>query len=549
MADRFRSLERERYDAVVVGAGMGGLVAAALLAARGRSVLVVDQHYVAGGNATVFRRPGYEFDVGIHYLGTCHDDGAIPRILRAAGVHDVEFLPMDPEGFDTLVFPDFRFRVPGSFDGYRDRLVEHFPSEREGIDRYMRLLGDVQRLMRAAARPMKLPGALWRSRSALRWGGGTLGQFLDTCTRDPALRAVLAAENGDYAQPPSRASLAMHAALMLHYLESGGYYPKGGGQRISDALAASIERAGGKVLLITSVERISIESGRAVGVEIVNKHLGRRRVHADVVISNADLKRTLLELVGPEHLPRRLTRRTEGFEMSPGLGVVYLGLQSDLKQRGLPNTNYWVYPSYDLETAYADTFAQRFNDAPFVYVSIASLKDPANARIAPAGHTNLQLMSLAPSTPEAWGVRAPAFADGSYRKSDAYKRHKEAYAARLVGAAAAACGDLSRDIVFEEVATPLTHARYTRSTGGTSYGLALTPEQFLHRRPGPQTPIRGLYLCGASLRSGHGIMGAMMSGVFAAAEVAGRDVVAEAMTGKPPRRRHAEAEPLAGLGY
>lgn len=543
-AARFRSLERDHFDVVVVGGGMGGLVTASLLARRNKSVLVVDQHYVAGGNATVFKRPGYEFDVGIHYLGVCEDGGAIPNILRAAGVEDVRFRPLDRDGFDTLVFPDLTFRVPAGIERYRDRLLETFPEERRGIDRYMRLFHDVKRIMQASSRPLRLPWALARSLLAVRWADQTLGAFLDTCTKSPALRAVLAGENGDYGQPPSRASLAMHAALMLHYLESGAYYPEGGGQVMSDRLVASIERHGGKVLLLTDVKRIVVEGGRAIGVEIHNKHLGQRRVGADVVVSNADLKRTLLDLVGPEHLPRHTVRRTQRFEMSPGLGVVYLGIDDDLAARGLPNSNYWIYPSYDLESAYAQTRANEHVTDPFAYVSIASIKDPHNPRIAPAGHANLQVMSLAPSSPLSWGcpeLDAGASRHNPYRDIPAYRRHKDAYAARLLDCARPVLGDALDHIVHQEVATPLTHSRYTRSTGGTSYGLALTPSQFLHRRPGATTPIRGLLLCGASLRTGHGIMGTMMSGVFAAAEVAGRGVIREALAGAPRRLHFAAA--------
>jgi len=79
------------------------------------------------------------------------------------------------------------------------------------------------------------------------------------------------------------------------------------------------------------------------------------------------------------------------------------------------------------------------------------------------------------------------------------------------------------------VATPLTHARFTGSSGGTSYGLAMTPQQFLHRRPGAGTDIKGLYLCGASTRTAHGIAGTMLSGVLAAAKVVGTRLMAEVL--------------------
>ncbi|MEB2313100.1 MAG: NAD(P)/FAD-dependent oxidoreductase [Sorangiineae bacterium] len=533
--DRFRRLDRDRWDVIIVGAGLGGLVAGGLLARRGSSVLVVDQHYVAGGNATVFRRRSYEFDVGIHYVGEAGPDGTLRRVLDAAGGEDVEFAPLDPDGFDTLVFPDFTFRVPAGVERYRDRLVEHFPEERAGIDRYLRLLREVEALHRAVANPRRLLPALLGARLALRYANGTLGRFLDTCTRSPELRAVLAGESGDYGQPPSRASLALHAGLMTHYLSTGAYYPVGGGQVLADRLGAAIEDAGGKLLLRTRAERILIRDGRAVGVELTNKHFGRRIVHAGQVIAAGDLKKTVFELVGPEHLRRRTSERVRRYEMSPALAVLYLGVRAGALGGRLANTNYWAFPDYDQERLYADVRRGAFSEAPLAYLSLASLKDPRNPRLAPAGVVNLQAMTLAPSAPGAWGVSDAEVASGAYSDDASYLARKAELARRLLSAAERALPGLSEQVVFSELATPLTHSRYTLSTGGTSYGIALTPSQFLHRRPGARTEIRGLVLAGASLRTGHGVMGAMMSGVFAAAEIAGKSVLAEVLGRRAPR--------------
>ncbi len=133
------------------------------------------------------------------------------------------------------------------------------------------------------------------------------------------------------------------------------------------------------------------------------------------------------------------------------------------------------------------------------------------------------------------------FESGTYSDSAAYADAKAAYAERLKRVATGVFPGLSDAIVFEEVATPLTHTRYTLSTGGTSYGLALIPGQFLHRRPGAKTEIEGLLLCGASTRMGHGIMGAMMSGVAAAAALVGGSVFREAL-GPQPRGAAGGAE-------
>ena len=528
MMDRYRALGDDRFDAIVVGAGIGGLTAGALLARAGRKVLVLDQHSVAGGNGTVFRRRGYEFDVGLHYLGGCGEDGILPRLLRAAGAERVDFAEMDADGFDTLVFPDFTFRVPKGIDAYRDRLAEYFPSERRGIDRYVTLLRQLQAVMHGLGTPLVALATLARSWTLLRWARGTFGAFLDTVTREPHLRAVLAAESGNYAQPPSRASLLVGTGVMLHYLE-GAYYPRGGGQIIADRLADAIERHGGRVLLLARATRVIVEAGRVQGVEFDSPHLGHRVVRAPLVVSNADLKHTMTHLVGRTALRAGTLRRVERYEMSPALGAVYLGVDRDLRAEGVPNTNYWVASGYDTEVGYAAVARGEFPVDPFVFVSIASLKDPANPRIAPAGVTNVQVMSLAPSQPMAWGVTSNDAASGAYRRLDSYRARKGAYTRTLVDAAERAIPGLGKRIVYEETATPLSHTRYTGSTGGTSYGIALTPEQFLGRRPGTRTEIRGLLLAGASCRTGHGITGAAMSGLMVAAEVLGKRFIGRVM--------------------
>jgi len=526
--DRYRTLDDDTFDVIVVGAGTGGLTAAALLTRRGKKVLVLDQHAVAGGNATIFKRSGYQFDIGLHYIGGCHPEGVIPRILRAAGAQNVEFEELDPDGYDTLVFPDFQFRVPKGIDRFRDRLVKYFPREVSGIDRYIRLLRQIQSVQQTLVRPASALWTMPRSLLLARWAHRTFKDFLDSCTDDPRLQAVLAGQHGDYALPPSRASVLVGAGLALHYLE-GAYFPRGGGQVVSDRLAEAIERQGGKILLTARVERILTESGRVRGAELFSNQVGRRTVHAPAVVSNADLKRTVLELVGREQFSAETVDRVSGFEMAPALAMLYLGYDRDLRAERHPSTNYWIYPDYDYERQYAAVLQGEFPADPFAYVSIASVKDPTNDKLAPPGVTNMQVMSLAPHSPESWGVSRVEADSTAYRKSETYRQAKEKYSRQLVAAATRVFPDLAERIVFEELATPLTHVRYTGSTDGTSYGIAATPQQFLRRRPGIRTEIEGLYLCGASTRMGHGIGGVTLSGLFAAAAIVGRELIGEVM--------------------
>ncbi|MEI7547460.1 MAG: NAD(P)-binding protein [Actinomycetota bacterium] len=146
-------MDSETWDAIVVGSGPGGLTTAACLGSAGKRVLVLERHDVAGGNTQVFRRhhrnadghhDWFEFDVGVHYIGECQPGGLFPTIFDALGVGDrLQFRPLDADGFDTLHFADFTFRVPAGWDEYEQRLIEQFPMEKAGIERCMHTLRTV----------------------------------------------------------------------------------------------------------------------------------------------------------------------------------------------------------------------------------------------------------------------------------------------------------------------------------------------------------------------------------------------------------------------
>jgi len=524
------------WDAIVVGSGMGGLTAAAYLATNGLRTLVLEQHYVAGGNSHVFRRRAqhgklpFEFDVGVHYIGDCGPDGMIPTVLKGVGLEGkIEFLEMDPDGFSTLVFPGLTFRVPKGWDRYRERLVAALPDDETGLHRCLDVLEAVAREFRSISlpvRPEDTPRIMREAPNFMAWGMRTLAQLFDECGLGQKARAVVSGESGDYALPPSKTPVLLHAILTDHYMQ-GAYYPKGGGQMLAARLVQTIRAHGGELRTGAKVCRILVEGGAARGVLLADGE----ELRAPLVVSNADIKRTLLEMVGEEHLSPATAARAKQWRMALPIFCVYLGLDIDLKDR-IPNTNYFLFTSFDVEEMYRDCEEGRMPRDLWVYLTAASVKDPYTRALAPEGHSTLEIMTLVPADYRLWGVETGPARGENYHRNPRYRSFKAELTEAMIDSAARVIPDIREHIVWKEAATPVTQERYTLSSGGTSYGIAMTPDQFGPARPGPATEIRGLYLAGASTVYGHGIAGTMAGGVGAASAALGRDLMAEVASGR-----------------
>jgi all-trans-retinol 13,14-reductase len=518
--------EAKTWDAIVVGAGLGGLTCAAYLAAGGLRVLVLEQYAAVGGNTHVFRRRGkYEFDVGLHYIGDCGPGGLVPTILAGIGSADrVKFLPMDPDGFDHITLPGLQIDVPTGWDRYRQRLIDALPSEAAGLTTFTEVcdaVGAEQRfvLLNADRTPRSELGACTVTLRA--WSRQTLRALFDHCGLSARARTLLAAQSGNYGLAPDQVTVGMHTSVMDHYLR-GAYYPEGGGQMISAALVEVIQAHGGVIRTRSRVTAIQVEAGRVTGVAVE----GCGTQSAPVVVSNADYRRTVLDLVGPDHLAAPVVRRTEHAVMALPFHTLYVGLDVDLRER--PSANVWWYADDDVEEYYRQVRSGALDEVPFVFVSFSSRKDPGHRGMCPPGHANMQIMTLCPSDREWWGVAGDPADDDSYRREPQYLARKEKLTEATLRAAETAIGPFREHITFLEAATPLTQQRFTLSTDGTPFGLA---EWGGARRPETGTGITGLHVVGASTSYGSGVAGVMVGGAACAGGILGRFLPGEVYRG------------------
>jgi all-trans-retinol 13,14-reductase len=496
----------EQHDAIVIGSGIGGLTAAAFLAKGGLRPLVLEQHFLPGGNASTFRRKKmFDFDVGFHYVGSCGPGEFFPTLLEQLGVADrVEFLPLNPDGFDEVHLPDLVFRMPVGWERYRQRLQETFPHEAQAIDRYVDFMMAAAGRARAAGR-QPLRQLLGKPASRC-----TLAEVFDAVEASNRLRHVLAYLCGIYNEPPSKASAATHAMVLDHYV-GGAYFVRGGGRAMLDAVLSAIKDGGGEVRLRTKVERIIVEGGKAVGVKLASGE----ELRAPIVLSNADAKRTFLGLVGEENLSPALAQRIKGYRMALPLFIIYMAMEVDPSELGVSSPHLCLFPGYDMEEQFAACEEGRLPERPAVFIPIASLKDPTSESIAPRGYTNLQLMSVAPGRPQAWGApEGPASAPtkSGYRHTPPYLTAKREMEERMLGVVEEMMPGFIRRVVWQESASPLTQERFTLSSGGTSYGLEHTLDQSMSARVPYPTELPGLWMVGASTVFGHGYLGCMMGG-------------------------------------
>ena len=532
-------------DVIVVGAGAGGLTTAAYLAALGRRVIVVDRQSVPGGNTSSFTHEGFEFDIGLHYLGGYRDARpGVRTVLDPLGI-ELSFREQDRDGFDTLLFEDMTFAVPAGVEEYRARLCDFFPRERGAIERYLRRIVAVAEQLEAPvpSRIAEVPGYAWRTRDFLAASMMTLGRELDRLDCSPRLRTVLSYLWGTYGVPPSRAALAMHAMVTMHYLR-GAWYPEGGARSVSDALVEVIERNGGELLVDTDVSSIMVDGGAVRGVSVEAGPGGTepraRELFAPTVVSAVDIKRTFLELIDAGNVPGRLRRRVRAFTMAQPLFIVYLVLDRDLRAEGTPNRNWSVIDCDDLDSMALSLERGQLPSQRWAWITSASLKDPDNPRLCRPGQTNLQIVTGAPASHDFWDV------DAVLTRGSHYQERKRQLRDRAIESAERAIPGIGAAIAYEETATPITLERYLRSTDGTSYGIAATPRQFGIGRPAARTSIRGLFLAGASTRTGHGITGTMLGGVEAASAIIGERANEIVRLQRVPPKATAPQEELVG---
>jgi len=492
------------YDAVVVGAGMGGLSAATHLAKGGMRVLLLEQHYKVGGCTTSFERGEFRFDAALHEMSMGGGDGGglVPKILAKVDMTDrVEMIRVKEMG--RFIFPGFEFVQPDGEPAMIAALKAKWPEESENVDEFFgmmrRMSGEVAELrdlymanpVKALLTQLALP---LRQRTLFKYHNETLEDVLDDFFDGDEIKATIAQFWLYHGPPPSRQWSIIYIIAQYSYILNGGWQIKGSSQALADAYRLRFEELGGEVMTDTRVTAINVERNRVMGVTIE----GGRTFTSRFVVSNADPYQTFLGLIDEEDVPPATLKKVRAMEPSNSFAGVYLGL--DVTPAHWGNTDYEIFlnRTMDFDLAYDNAMAGRWDDGFLSITLYGNLGDPY---YAPAGKSVVSLHT---------------YSDLSYwpEPGEEYDRKKAEMMEALITMAEEVLPGLRDHIVVKEGMTPRTIKSFTLNQWGVPYGFDFTVEQ--QNRIEIPSAIDGLYLAGAWTWPAHSVGMAQVSGFLAA---------------------------------
>ncbi len=487
------------YDAIVIGAGNGGLTAAVSLAKAGIKTLMLERHNIPGGSATSFMRGRFEFEVALHQLsgvGTKEFPGPLMRLIEDLGIaDDIELVRM--ENLYRVVFPG---RMDLTLKADRAASVEtlkrHFPKETDGIEKLYDLIYEfcsqwvgVAFMRDPEASPEKYPVYF---KYALR----SMQEVMDEYISDPMLQSALGIYWSYVGMPPRQLTFMDFAVVLWAYTEFKPWHLKGGSQALSNSLLNAFLEAGGTVRFNCGADKILVRNKSVAGV--VTEY--GEEISAKRIVSNAGVQKTYVDLIDPDEVPDSRLREIGARSVSVSAVTVFLGFDREPADLGVNVATNFLITTEDNNRAYEDTKTLR--PPQNMLFTCYDVDDP---EFSPKGCSQGALVGLAYGEP--W-LKIPP---------NRYFDVKYEYARNMLDILYQVVPKCEHHIEEMDIGTPLTHLRYLGHPSGAIYGFdqfAKDSELFIEKK----SPVSGLFHAGAWAGSG-GFQPTLMSGASAARAV------------------------------
>ncbi|MBD2198425.1 MULTISPECIES: carotenoid isomerase [Calothrix] len=489
------------FDVIVIGSGIGGLVTATQLAAKGAKVLVLESYMIPGGSAGYFERQGYRFDVGASMIFGMGDKGTTNLLTRALDAVNVSI-----ETIADLV--QIHYHLPDGLDLKVDRVYEkflqnlgaYFPQERYGIRRFydecwqvFHCLNSIELLSLEEPRYL-LRVFLQRPLACLglaKYLPQNAGDVARRYIKDPLLLKFIDMECYCWSVVPANMTPMINAGMVFSDRHYGGVnYPKGGVGTIAQALVSGLEKAGGTIKYQARVKQIITEKGKAIGVKLANGEIYRGKR----IVSNATRWDTFEKLLPVDAMPHNEKKWQQTYQKSPSFLSLHMGVEQSVLPQGT-ECHHILLEDWQQMTVSQGT----------IFVSIPTLLDPD---LAPEGYHIIH--AFTPDWLDNW--------QGLSERE--YETKKEAAAWAIIQRLEHIFPGLIAGLDYLEVGTPRTHRRFLGRQDGT-YGPI--PRRKLWGLLGMRfnrTAIPGLYCVGDSTFPGQGLNAVAFSGFACAHRIA-----------------------------
>jgi prolycopene isomerase len=489
------------WDVIVIGSGIGGLVTATQLAAKGARVLVLERYLIPGGSAGYFEREGYRFDVGasmIFGFGTQGTTNLLTRALDAVHV-SLETIP-DPVQIHYHLPDGLELKVHRNYNQFLQELIAHFPHEAKGIRQFYDECWKVFNCLNAMEllsleEPRYLTRVFFQHPFAclglVKYLPQNAGDVARRYINDPVLLKFIDMECYCWSVVPADLTPMINAGMVFSDRHYGGInYPKGGVGQIAQKLVEGLEKAGGQIQYKARVTQILIENGRAIGVQLASGKILR----AKRIVSNATRWDTFGKLVSAEQMPKSERKWRQRYQKSPSFLSLHLGVKAAALPAGTECHHILLEDWKRMEAATGT-----------IFVSIPTLLDPS---LAPADHHIIH--AFTPSWMEDWQGRS----------SSDYQNHKEEVADQIITRLEKIFPNLSSHLDYQEIGTPRTHRRFLGRDDGTYGPIPTRKLAGLLGMPFNRTAISHLYCVGDSTFPGQGLNAVAFSGFACAHRVA-----------------------------
>nr|AIZ50714.1 carotenoid isomerase [Lycium chinense] len=495
--------ESGSYDAIVIGSGIGGLVAATQLAVKGAKVLVLEKYVIPGGSSGFYQKDGYTFDVGSSVMFGFSDKGnlnLITQALAAVGCK-LEVIP-DPTTVHFHLPNDLSVRIHREYDDFIEELVSKFPHEKEGINKFYsecwKIFNSLNSLeLKSLEEPIYLFGQFFKKPleclTLAYYLPQNAGDIARKYIRDPGLLSFIDAECFIVSTVNALQTPMINASMVLCDRHFGGInYPVGGVGEIAKSLAKGLVDQGSQILYRANVTSIILDNGKAVGVKLSDG----RKFYAKTIVSNATRWDTFGKLLKAENLPKEEENFQKAYVKAPSFLSIHMGVKADVLP---PDTDCHHFILEDNWTNLEKPYGS-------IFLSIPTVLDSS---LAPEGQHILHIFTT--SSIEDW--------EGLSRKD--YEAKKELVTERIISRLEKTLfPGLKSSIVFKEVGTPKTHRRYLARDSGTYGPMPRGTPKGLLGMPFNTTAIDGLYCVGDSCFPGQGVIAVAFSGVMCAHRVA-----------------------------